>query len=270
MSEVCCQLGEHRQLAGIISEPAGPRRRALCVLVNAGLVPKSGPYRLYVELARRLARDGIVALRFDLDGVGDSRPDASGQPLAERTSLAIRAAIDELCRRYPEVREVIVGGVCSGAEDAFRHAEVDPRVTGVLMIDPFSYRTAGWWWRSLAHRAVGRALRAAGLYEPVFAPRVIAADGTSGRVVSYRYMEHAESSRILKAMIARRVRVHFIYTGSQATFNHERQLQRMFEGIAFEGCVTLDHLPRLDHTQLLAEDRAVVANASSAWLARAG
>lgn len=268
MTEVCCQLGEHRGLAGIISEPAGPRPRAVCVLVNAGLVPKSGPYRLYVELARRLACDGIAALRFDLGGIGDSRPDASGQPLKERTSRELRAAIDELLRRYPEVREVIVGGVCSGAEDAFRHAEVDPRVTGVFMIDPFSYRTAGWWWRSLAHRAVRRALRATGLHEPVLAPRVTAADGTSGRVVSYRYMEHAESSRILKAMIARRVRVHFIYTGSQNTFNHEQQLQRMFEGIAFEGCVTLDHRPRLDHTQLLAEDRALIANAVGASLAR--
>jgi hypothetical protein len=269
MRETCCRPGEHRQLGGIITEPEGPRRRALCVLVNAGLVPKSGPYRLYVELARRLARDGIVTLRFDLGGIGDSRPDASGQPLKERTSLEIRAAIDELRGRYPDVREVIVGGVCSGAEDAFRHAEADPRVTGVLMIDPFSYRTAGWWWRHLAFRAVRRAFRAAGLYEPVSSPRVAAA-GASGRVVSYRYMEHAESSRILKAMIARRVRVHFIYTGSQSTFNHERQLQRMFGGIAFEGCVTLDHLPRLDHTQLLAEDRATVANAVGSWLARAG
>jgi hypothetical protein len=268
MTEMCCQLGEHRGLAGIISEPVGPRRRALCVLVNAGLVPKSGPYRLYVELARRLARDGIVTLRFDLGGIGDSRPHTSGQPLKERTSLEIRTAIDELCRRYPEVRQVIVGGVCSGAEDAFRHAEVDPRVTGVVMIDPFSYRTAGWWWRHLAFRAVRRALRAAKLYEPVIAPRVTAADGSAGRVVSYHYMEHAESSRILKAMISRRVRVHFIYTGSQSTFNHTGQLQQMFDGIAFEGCVTLDHLPRLDHTQLLAEDRAVVANAVGAWLAR--
>jgi hypothetical protein len=138
------------------------------------------------------------------------------------------------------------------------------------MIDPFSYRTAGWWWRHLAFRAVRRALRAAGLYEPVFTPRVITAGGTAGRVVSYRYMEHAESSRILKAMIARKVRVHFIYTGSQSTFNHERQLRRMFDGIAFEGCVTLDHLPRLDHTQLLAEDRATVANAVRSWLVRAG
>ncbi len=50
-----------------------PRRAALCVLVNAGMVAKSGPWRLYVEVARRLAHAGVATLRFDLGGIGDSR-----------------------------------------------------------------------------------------------------------------------------------------------------------------------------------------------------
>jgi len=115
---------------------------------------------------------------------------------------------------------------------------------------------------------VRRALRVAGVYEPLVAPRVTAARSTPGKVVKYRYMEHAESSRILKAMIARDARVHFIYTGSQqGSFNHAGQLQRMFEGISFEGRVTVDYFPHLDHTQLIAEDRATVADAVAAWLA---
>jgi len=40
MTEVCCQFGEYGQLAGIVTEPPA-ECRVLCVLVNAGLVPKN-------------------------------------------------------------------------------------------------------------------------------------------------------------------------------------------------------------------------------------
>jgi alpha-beta hydrolase superfamily lysophospholipase len=266
VTEVGCQFGEHRQLAGVLTQPASPAPRTACVLINAGLVPKLGPFRLYVELARRLARDGVVTLRFDLGGLGDSGPGAPGQPLRERTMLEIRAAVAELRRRYPELRGVVVGGLCSGAEDALRYAESDPDVTGVLLIDPFSYRTDGWRWRYLLYRAARRALRIAGVYDPIVGASS-AATGASTKVVHYRYMEHDESSRILRAMIARRARVHFIYTGGQqSSFNHAGQLQRMFPELPFEGRVTLDYFPHMDHTQLLESDRRTVVNAIGAWL----
>jgi alpha-beta hydrolase superfamily lysophospholipase len=277
MNELACQFGDHRRLAGILTEPAAPAPaapapaapgpRTACVLVNAGLVPKSGPFRLYTELARRLAQGGVVTLRFDLGGIGDSFPELSGRPLRERTAAEIRAAVEEVRRRYPSLSGLAVGGLCSGAEDALRYAEQDPGVTGVVMIDPFSYRTAGWQWRYLAYRAVRRSLRAAGLYEPIVAAPAATVDGTPRRVVNYRYMEHAESSRILKALIAREARVHFIYTGGQQdSFNHKGQLARMFEGIPFEGRVTVDYFAHMDHTQLLDADRRTVADAIGAWL----
>lgn len=267
MTEVGCQFGEHRQLAGILTTPA-PAPHTACVLINAGLVPKLGPFRLYVELARRLAQGGVATLRFDLGGLGDSGPGAPGQPLRTRTMLEVRAAVAELRRRYPELRDVVVGGLCSGAEDALRYAESDPDVTGVLLIDPFSYRTAGWRWRYLLYRAARRALRTAGLYDPIISPAAVAAAaGSPTKVVQYHYMEHGESSRILRAMIARRARVHFIYTGGQQpSFNHAGQLQRMFPDLPFEGRVTLDYFPHMDHTQLLESDRRTVVDAIGAWL----
>ena len=272
MTEVCCQFGEHGRLAGIVTVPesAGPAAaRALCVLVNAGLVAKSGPWRLYVELARHLARGGVATLRFDLGGIGDSQREQADGPLRERTALEIRAAVDELTRRFPDSRALVVGGVCSGAEDALRYAETDARVTGAVLIDPFSYRTPGWRWRHLAFRAVRRALRAAGVYEPLGAPEAAAPQ----RVVSYQYMEHAESSRILKALIARQARLLFIYTGGQHdSFNHPGQLQRMFPDLPFEGRVAVEYFAHMDHTQAFAADRrevvAAIEAAIDAWLAR--
>ena len=103
------------------------------MLVSAGLLPKFGPYRLYAELARRLADDGVVTLRFDLGGIGDSAQEYEGRSLKTRTDLEIRAAIDHLseCHGFGNVG---LGGLCSGAEDSLRVAAADPRVTGVVFI----------------------------------------------------------------------------------------------------------------------------------------
>ena len=250
MREQTCKLGA---LAGIVTE-SGPRG---CVLINAGLVPKFGPFRLYAELARELARGGITTLRFDLGGIGDSAPTHPGQPLAGRTRLDIAAAVEHLAK---QCKSIVVGGLCSGAEDALRYAETDSRVTGVVMIDPFAYRTRGWHARNLAYRAMRRSLRALGVYKPLPVE-------ASKRLVDYRHMPRDESARILQALIARRTRVHFIYTGGMHdSFNHPGQLAAMFPALDFAGQVTLDHFPRFDHTQLFGEDRAQLVEAIGARL----
>lgn len=260
-------FGPRGELAGVVTEPDAPSRDVTCVLVSAGLMPKFGPYRLYTELARRLARDGFWAMRFDLGGIGDSRQTNTGRPLRERTAAEIRAAVDLVEARFGSGR-VVLGGLCSGAEDAFRYAESDPRVRGVVLLDPFAYRTAGWRWRHIAHRATRRAMRALGVYEPIAARATIAqATASESSLVKYKYMDHDESSRILRALIARGARSHFVYTGGMNhSFNHDRQLGEMFAGIDFGGLVTLDHFPRMDHTQVLEEDRRVLVEAIRARL----
>jgi dienelactone hydrolase len=259
MNESCCQFGPEGRLAGIITEPGErtPPRLGL-VLVSAGLLPKSGPYGLYTQLARRLARDGVVSLRFDLGGIGDSVQESGTRPLKARTELEIRAALDHLSERYA-LRGVVLGGLCSGAEDSFRGAASDPRVTGVVLIDPFAYRTSGWAWRHLVHRIARRTLRALGLFEPV-APADT--EGKRPRLVRYKYMERPEATHILRALLARNAHVHFVYTaGVREFFNHEGQLRASFDAVDFKGLVTLDYFPDLDHTQLLEADRHALIEA---------
>lgn len=257
MTEVTCTLGARKQLSGIVTEARG--RRGF-VLISAGLLPKFGPYRLYAQLARRLAAAGITTLRFDLSGIGDSGHEHR-TPLEVRTGLEIGAAVDHLMSAY-RLDSVVVGGLCSGAEDAFRYAEHDPRVTGAVLIDPFAYRTRGWHVRNVGYRVARRVMRAAGVYEPLTVD-------TASRLIKYRYLEHAESSRILRTVLARRGRVHFIYTGgTRASFNHAGQLAAMFPELALGDRVSIDYFPRMDHTQLLEEDRRVVVDSIAAQLAR--
>lgn len=259
MNEITCQFGPDQRLAGIVTEPGDRRPELGLVLVTAGLLPKSGPFRLYAELARHLAENGVVTLRFDLGGVGDSIEERRGRPLRERTELEIRAAVDFLSEHYA-LRRLALGGLCSGAEDAFRSAAADGRVSSVVMIDPFAYRTPGWQLRHFRHRLARRALRAIGLYRPIVPASTV-------RAVHYAYMEQAEASAALKLLLRRDAYVHFIYTaGVRETFNHRAQVQAWFPELDFRDRVTVDHFPHLDHTQLLAEDRRTLVHAIAARL----
>jgi alpha-beta hydrolase superfamily lysophospholipase len=252
MKESCFQFGSGGRLVGVLTEPSEPAPKQGLILINAGLVPKFGPYRLYAQLARRLARDGVATLRFDLGGVGDSLQEASSRPLSTRTDAEVRAAVDQLCERHA-LKDVVLAGLCSGAEDAFRAAARDERITRVVLMDPFAYRTRGWARRHLAHRVGRRALRALGVYEPIVAPQTA---GGPTRAVSYKYMEHAEAEDILRTLLARRALAHFVYTaGMREHFNHESQLQAQFPELDFGPLVTVDYLAHLDHTQLLQADR---------------
>ena len=254
MKESCCQFGPGGALAGIVSEPAAPARGMAVVLVSAGVTPKFGPFRLYTELARRLAKEGFPTLRFDLGGLGDSAPAHDDRPLQQRTQLEVGAALDYLGERFA-VDGVTLAGLCSGAEDSFRHAEHDVRVKRVVMIDPFAYKTAGFAWRQLRDRARRRLLRALGIFSPL-------ARDTTHSLVNYEYMAPAESTRILQHLLRRNVRLDFVYTGGMTrSFNHRRQLRAMFPGTAFRGLVKVEHFPRLDHTQLLEVDRRTLIDA---------
>ena len=141
MKERPVLLGEQKSLLGIVTEP--PRDVASesapgVVLINAGLVHRIGPNRLYVKLARQLAALGLPVLRFDLSGLGDSRARTDGVPIDERAVVETRTAMSYLASTRQLERFVLVG-LCSGADDAFRTACADPRVVGLLLIDPCLY-----------------------------------------------------------------------------------------------------------------------------------
>ncbi len=260
--ERTCRFGEHGRLAGIVTEPAESPRGA-AVIVKAGLSPKFGPFRLYTQLARRLAADGQLVLRFDLGGIGESRPSSGALPLKQRTEMEIRAAVDHVCE-LGVPGELAIGGLCSGAEDAFRYAEIDPRVTAVFMIDPFGFRTFGWLWRNYAIRGVRRGLALAGLV-----PANREDDTVGSTLIHYEQMDYAECTRIIRALIARGVRMHFVYTsGMRESFNHRRQFDAMFRSVDFRRTPpSVDYFPQLRHTQALEGDRQLIVESIARSLA---
>lgn len=250
--EEAARLAEGGRLSAVLTRPSGAPSAA-ALLVTAGLTPKSGPFRLYAELARRLAAEGALVLRLDLGGIGDS-VELSGLPLAERTNRDLRAAADFL-REQVAAGPLVVGGLCSGADDALRYAVFDPRVTGVFMIDPFAFRTFGWRWRDALIRAARRALALSGVL-PTAAPN------EAGSLVDYAPMAEPEAREALSALAARGASMHFIYTGgARETFNHRGQFRAMLRGLDLRGLAALDYFPQLRHTQVLEADRLLIIDA---------
>lgn len=248
--EHAVQFGDSDRLTGIFATPSEAPVKACLGLVNSGFIPRSGPHRVYSQLARRLADSGIASLRFDLGGLGDSLASNTGF-LRERTHADVAAAVALMAERFPGA-ELMLGGICSGAEDSFQYAEMDARVARVVLVDPFAYRTFGWHWRHALHRLHRRALRGLGLWE--HSPNFGASD-----IINYQYMPVAESIRILRATLRRGMQSHFIYTsGRRESFNHAAQFKRMFPGLETADGATVDFLPGIGHTQLLQEDRDVL------------
>ena len=123
------------QLIGVLALPERPHPTAVLVVVG-GPQYRAGSHRQFVLLARRLASAGYVALRIDVRGMGDSGGAPGG---FENLRDDIGAAIDGLLRRVPDLRSVVLWGLCDGASAAllYCHATRDPRVRGLCLANPW-------------------------------------------------------------------------------------------------------------------------------------
>jgi dienelactone hydrolase len=127
-------------LFGVLAEPAAGPAGVVAVLLNAGAVRRTGPSRMWVELARDWAARGVKTLRLDLEGIGDADGDAAryadvGELYDPHLVDETAAAMEAVEAGHPGARFLLVG-LCSGAYWAFHAALRLPRVTGAVMLNP--------------------------------------------------------------------------------------------------------------------------------------
>ena len=122
-------------LYGILSMPvmAAPHARAVLIVVG-GPQYRAGSHRQFTLLARDLAGAGIPALRFDYRGMGDSEGDLQ---TFENVEDDLRAAVDCMFAEIPGLSEVVLWGLCDGASAAAMYAPQDPRVSGLVLLNPW-------------------------------------------------------------------------------------------------------------------------------------
>ena len=138
MKSTPLRLGENGELFAIYCRPERVAGKTCVVMLNSGLLDQTGPYRLYVQFADRLAAAGISSLRVDLNGKGESVERAGmdyGRALAADAD-AIERYLDRV-----ECRHVVLMGLCSGAMDAVEIASGRARVDGLILIDGFALNT---------------------------------------------------------------------------------------------------------------------------------
>ena len=129
-----------RRLIGILHRPdAADAARGVVILVG-GPQYRLGSHRQFVLLARELGRQGIPALRFDFSGMGDSDGEHRG---FDNAGDDIRGAIDRLQALQPSVREVSLWGLCDAASAALIYAPGDPRVTRLVLLNPWVRTSEG-------------------------------------------------------------------------------------------------------------------------------
>lgn len=124
-------------LIGIIHRPQVPADVGILVVVG-GPQYRVGSHRQFLLLARYLADSGIAVMRFDYRGMGDS---GGSLRTFENIDDDISAAIDHFSEAVPGLKRIVIWGLCDASSAALFYAHTDPRVAGLVLLNPW-VRTA--------------------------------------------------------------------------------------------------------------------------------
>ena len=271
MRERALRIGKPTPLVGVVTEPDrfDPDLPALIVL-NSGVLHHVGACRLSVKIARAVAAGGMLAVRFDYSGIGDSEP-RRGSEHFEIASRKECAEVMDYLGTTRGVRRFILYGLCSGADAAYNTALADERVIGIAQIDAYCYITTRYYleyyapvlfdaarWKSFLRRMLKRANDGGAsppdplngnndgdfespTYTRVFPPREQIAAG-------------------LRALMARDVRMHIVFTGGEPHYRYRSQYRDSFRDVPFGDRLHVDYLPETNHiiTQPPYQERVVV------------
>lgn len=251
------RFGPDNQLAGVLCgvQESGP----VLLLPSAGLQPRAGPFRLHAELAGRLAVRGIRSFRYDVPGVGEAPRlgdcDASGATIA---------AIERLQADY-DCHTFAIGGICSAADTAWDVANLDPRVSALLLLDGICF--AGPWY--YYGRALNLLRRLPGEWRR-FARIVVGRLGADAVLDSNDYRTwptRAEARRQFATLVERDVRMLCIFSGTYVDrFQHPRQFAWTFGTPSRDPRITMHYWRDCDHTYFGRAQRDRLIEAIVDWM----
>ena len=260
------------ELVGVFALPEQSGPRGVLIVVG-GPQYRAGSHRQFTLLARYLAQRGIASLRFDYRGMGDS---SGASRTFEGAEEDIRAAVDRLVERLPAPREVVIWGLCDAASAALIYAQADPRVSGLILVNPWVRTEAGSARAQLRHYYGARLLQASfwqklaqGEFNPARAARSFG--GSLMRSIR-RSRNHARKplpERMEAGLRGFRGRVLLILSGKDLTaqeFNSLVKSSPTWQGLLREPRVTRFEMPGANHTFSRRDWREQVLTWTSAWL----
>ncbi|KRG68957.1 alpha/beta fold hydrolase [Pseudoxanthomonas dokdonensis] len=243
---------------GILTRASGPAKGVTLVLLNAGLIHRPGPFRFHVHLARALAEEGFNVFRFDQPRVGDA---GSG---SHATAGALFKQVLDTLQTATADTQFAIGGICSAADQAWRLALADQRVTSLVLIDGMAVQNI-WFRVGQLRLMLGRGIRRwPGMLKRFLAARDVDAPG----VMDFRdWSEPAQFREEAALLLQRGVKILGFYTGGVSYYLlHRRQLDATFGRSRRHPGLTLLFRPDVDHILFSTVQRERVIQRIRAWM----
>ncbi|WP_235969070.1 alpha/beta fold hydrolase [Brucella tritici] len=138
--ETPVSFGSDNRLSGVLCAPLGERRGKAVLFLSAAYDRRVGWGRTTVDMARKLAREGIASLRFDIANAGDSPPNP-GMPEQVLYTNGAEADVAETLDYLDAIDwgRPVIAGRCSGAFLGFHSALKDERVSGAVLVNPETF-----------------------------------------------------------------------------------------------------------------------------------
>lgn len=134
-------------IGGIVSEPERGISAALVLLAGYGRPARSGVNSVWTRLARRLADHGVIVLRVDYAGEGETQPvHGTWSDQDGKRALDLRLTRQVLLWFRPRIfgAPLFLAGLCSGARGAIELVANDPGpFAGAFLVAPHMTVPAG-------------------------------------------------------------------------------------------------------------------------------
>jgi pimeloyl-ACP methyl ester carboxylesterase len=267
MSERAITFGPHGGLIGIVTEPdrSSVKENPVVIILNSGLLHRIGPYRLSVDMARRLASSGFRVLRFDLSGIGDSRMRLSKASKKESIVADIQASMDALSGDLGATSYVLMG-LCSGSDNAQHASVADKRVVGVVHLDGFGFRNRKYYLNHYGSRLLSPKTWTNKLASFLQAEPQEDAPPEQN-LVNRDFPSRKQATRNLATLVQRKTCMLYVYTwGAEDYNNYKEQFQDTFFSIDFHDLLDLEYYPFAEHTYPKVKHREKVVERILDWM----
>lgn len=272
MRERVLTIGDRSPLIGVASEPADfDFTKPALLILNSGVMHHVGTCRLSVRLARTVAQRGLLAVRFDFSGVGDSEARRTSEPLDEVWRKECSEVMDHL-QKTRGAKEFILFGLCSGADAAYNTALSDPRVIAFSQIDGYCYVNWRYYFALLHRRRFMRFLsRRWKLLRHGSPARSRHLDGVSEQPLELPTYRRRVPPRLevvegLRGLVGRGVRMFHIFTGGEAHYSYEGQYRDTFHNVDFGDLLRVDYYPLSDHIITQPRHQLEIVRSLSDWV----
>lgn len=272
------RIGKPTPLVGIASEPGSfnPDLPAVLIL-NSGVMHHVGTCRLSVKIGRAIAASGLLAVRFDYSGIGDSEPRRGSQSFEESSIAETREVMDYL-QKTRGVQHFVLYGLCSGADAAYITALADARVVGIVKIDPYCYRTwqyplryyaplllHGSRWKSFLSKKLTGLL---GKSKSAAPNEVAGIDSQYFEVPTYtrRFPPRDQVAVGLQKLVDRGVGIYVIFTGGEPEYIYDQQYRQSFRDVDFRDLLRVSFYPETNHIITQIDYQQRVVNEIAQWI----